>query len=174
LLIDEGYEPLRVAVNLSARQFKQHDLVEIVKKILEETHLEAKYLELEITETVAMQNENVTIDVLNEFQQLGIEIAIDDFGTGYSSLSYLKKFPINKLKVDQFFVRNMVNNINDASIVNAVINLAHSLDLVVTAEGVETQEHMDILLKNNCETFQGYLISRPVPFEQFKDLLDNE
>ncbi len=173
-LIDEGYEPLKVAVNLSARQFKQHNLVEVVQKILNETHLEPKYLELEITETVAMQDENVTIDVLNEFQKLGIEIAIDDFGTGYSSLSYLKKFPINKMKVDQFFVRNMINNINDASIVNAVINLAHSLDLVVTAEGVETQEHMDFLLKHDCETFQGYLISRPVPIEQFKELLDNE
>lgn len=167
---DAGHN-LIVAVNLSGRQFKEKNLIETVESIINKTGLDPKYLELEITETIAMQNETFTIDVLNKLKETGIKIAVDDFGTGYSSLSYLKKFPIDCLKIDQSFVRNMNDDIKDAAIVNTIIGLAHNLKLKVTAEGVETQEHMDFLVDNGCEKLQGYLFSRPVPAEKFVKLL---
>src|SRR5436190_17354271 len=135
-------DELTVAVNLSARQFQQPNLTEEIAEVLEETGLDAEYLELEITESNAMQNADNTIYVLRELKALGVRIAMDDFGTGYSSLNYLKRFPIDILKLDRSFVRDVTTDSSDAAIVSAVIAMAHSLKLHVVAEGVETEEQL--------------------------------
>lgn len=168
---EAGLPPLRVAVNLSARQFQQVQLSEIIEQTLNQTRLDSRYLELEITESIAMQNADFTIRTLREFRDMGVHVAIDDFGTGYSSLSYLRKFPIDSLKIDRSFIRDIIMHPNDAAIITAVIMLAHSLKVKVTAEGVETQEQLDFLKKQNCDKMQGYLFSRPVPAKEFEELI---
>jgi EAL domain-containing protein (putative c-di-GMP-specific phosphodiesterase class I) len=168
---DEGLPALRVAVNLSARQFQQSDLSEMIAKTCEETRLDPSYLELEITESIAMQSGTMTIDVLGRLRDLGIRIGIDDFGTGYSSLSNLKNFPIDTLKIDQSFVRDLTTDANDAAIATTVIAMAHSLNLKVIAEGVETDEQLAFLRERGCHEIQGYLISKPVPAAALKKLL---
>ncbi|MFA5976054.1 MAG: EAL domain-containing protein [Elusimicrobiota bacterium] len=167
----DGLPPLTVAVNLSARQFQHHDLVETVARILKETELDPRWLEVEITESVAMQNVDYTMVILKELKEMGILIAVDDFGTGHSSLSYLKKFPINTLKIDQSFIRDLNQGDNDAAIANAVIVLAHSMKLRVIAEGVETPEQETFLREHHCDQFQGYLFAHPVPAAVFESLL---
>ncbi|HUP64551.1 MAG TPA: EAL domain-containing protein [Thermoanaerobaculia bacterium] len=157
---------LVVSVNLSARQFHQSDLTEQVRQALEESRLPARLLELEITETNAMQDVNKTIAILRELKELGVRIAIDDFGTGYSSLSYLKQFPVDTLKLDQSFVRDLIAP-QDAKIVSGVIAMAHSMSLQVMAEGVETLSQLDFLRANECDKLQGFLFSRPLPPEHF-------
>jgi len=166
-----GQLPVCVAVNLSARQFQQHDLVETVARILKETELDPQWLELEITESIAMQNADYTIVILRDLKEMGIRIAMDDFGTGYSSLSYLKKFPIDTLKIDQSFVRDLTSDSNDAAIANAIIVLAHSLKLQVVAEGVESSEQALYLRERQCDKFQGYLFSNPLAAEPFEAYL---
>jgi diguanylate cyclase (GGDEF)-like protein/PAS domain S-box-containing protein len=162
---DAGLFPLRIAVNLSARQFKQPCLVETVSTILAETGLDPCYLELEVTETTAMQNVDFTSAMLKDFQAMGVHISLDDFGTGYSSLGYLKKFPLNTIKIDQSFIQELTTDANDAAIVSAVIALGRGLNLSVVAEGVETQEQMESLRSLNCSEMQGYLFSKPLPVE---------
>ena len=162
---------LTVAVNLSARQFQQPNLTEEIAEVLEETGLEAKHLELEITESNAMQNAENTIYTLRELKALGVRIAMDDFGTGYSSLSYLKRFPIDTLKLDQSFVREITTDASDAAIATAVIAMAHSLDLRVIGEGVETEEQFAFLKKQKCDYIQGYLFSPPQPAEALEAYL---
>jgi diguanylate cyclase (GGDEF)-like protein len=162
---------LTVAVNLSARQFQQPNLTEEIAEVLEETGLGAKYLELEITESNAMQNAENTIYTLRELKALGVRIAMDDFGTGYSSLSYLKQFPIDTLKLDQSFVRGITTAASDAAIATAVIAMAHSLDLKVIGEGVETEEQFAFLLKQRCDYIQGYLFSPPQAAETLEAYL---
>jgi len=162
---------LTVAVNLSARQFQQPNLAEEVAEVLEETGLEAEYLELEITESNAMQNAENSIYMLRELKALGVRIAMDDFGTGYSSLNYLKKFPIDTLKLDQSFVRDITTDPSDAAIATAVIAMAHSLDLKVIGEGVETEEQFSFLQKQKCDYIQGYLFSPPLPAEGLEQYL---
>lgn len=159
---DAGLPPVCVAVNLSAIQFQQPGLVQTVTKVLQETGLSAEYLELEITENIAVNNEEAVIAVLYELRDIGIQIAIDDFGTGYSSLSYLKHFPIDKLKIDQSFVRDCKDGTRDGGIVRAIIGMGHSLDLKVIAEGVETQEQADFLQVNGCDEVQGYFYGKPM------------
>ncbi len=159
---EAGLPPLRLAVNLSARQFQQPDLVETIDRVLKETHLDPHCLELEITEGAAMQNVHLTTKVLHDLQGMGVRIAIDDFGTGYSSLSYLKEFPIDTLKIDQSFVRDVIADRSDAAIVSAIIAMAHSLDLKVIAEGVETRHQLAFLRQRGCDEFQGYLLARPM------------
>ncbi len=166
-----GYPPIRVAVNLSARQFQQRDLVETVAQILEETGLEAKYLELEITEGTTMNDAEAAISTICKLKDLGIHIAIDDFGTGYSSLSYLKKFPIDTLKIDQSFVRDISIDLDDAAIVSYIISLGHSLQLNVIAEGVETEEQRQFLSAGKCNEMQGFLYSPPLPPNEFEKML---
>jgi len=158
--------PLRVAVNVSGAQFYQSDLVGMVRGVLDETGLEAKFLELEVTESMFMQDITHTIDTLKSLNSLGVEVAIDDFGTGYSSLSYLRQFPIDRLKIDQSFIRNALNNPDDASIARTIVRLGHSLNLRVIAEGVETREHEALLRAEGCDEVQGYRYSRPVPPEK--------
>lgn len=166
-----GHERLKIAVNLSARQFTQHDLVELIAFALAETKLDPQYLEIELTESMVMADVEHAIEILRKLNELGVQISIDDFGTGYSSLSYLKRFPIDVLKVDQSFVRDITINPDDAAIVASIISLAHSLRLQVIAEGVETAEQLDYLQGNDCDVIQGYHFSRPLPAEQLEQML---
>ncbi|MBF0195922.1 MAG: EAL domain-containing protein [Magnetococcales bacterium] len=159
--------PLKVAVNLSPRQFQQVDIHKMVETVLKETGLPAKYLELEVTESMMMDDSEKATSILNQFRDLDLSISMDDFGTGYSSLSYLKKFPINTLKIDQSFVRDLTIDSDDAAIVSAIVSMAKSLKLRVVAEGVETVEQLEFLKNIGCQELQGYLISRPVPAEEF-------
>jgi diguanylate cyclase (GGDEF)-like protein/PAS domain S-box-containing protein len=168
---EAGFPPLRVAVNLSARQFQQRNLIETVARVLKETGLDAHWLQLEITEGVAMQDADLTIAVLRDLRAMGVQISIDDFGTGYSSLSYLKRFPIDVVKIDRSFVRDITVDESDAAIATAVIDIAHNLKLKVIAEGVETEEQLAFLKKRRCDEMQGYLFSRPVPAREFHKML---
>ena len=170
---DMGLQGLRVAVNLSPRQFQQPNLVALVAQILEQTRLEPEFLELEITETTVMQNVDFTKTILSKFQQMGIHLAMDDFGTGYSSLSYLKKFPLHTIKIDQSFIRELAVDPCDQAITNAVIALGQGLDLSVVAEGVETKEQLDCLQSLECKDMQGYFFSRPLLVENATELLQN-
>jgi predicted signal transduction protein with EAL and GGDEF domain len=162
---------VRVTVNLSARPFQQPDLVDKIETILAETGLPSPLLEIEITETLAMQNAEVSLGVLRALKDLGIRIAIDDFGTGYSSLSYLRTFPIDTLKIDGSFVRSL--NIGDvqAEIPAAMIALAHSLDIRVVGEGVEEEAQWLLLREQGCDEVQGFLFSRPLPAEDCRHLV---
>ena len=170
---DMGLPPVRMAVNLSGKQFDQQNLDEAIAAILMETGLEPKWLELEITESAVMKNADLSIGMLRKLKDMGITFAIDDFGTGYSSLSYLKHFPISRLKIDRSFVRDITTNPDDAAIAEIIIAMAQTLKLDVIAEGVETRAQMEFLSFNNCVEQQGYLFSRPVPDEEFALLLKN-
>jgi diguanylate cyclase (GGDEF)-like protein/PAS domain S-box-containing protein len=162
--------PFVISVNLSASQFRQQNLFSIVESALKDAELSPDLLELEITETMSMKNPEDTMTVLRKLKDLGIRIAIDDFGTGYSSLSYLKRFPIDTLKIDRSFIIDIPENSRDAEIVKAIITMAHSLNLSVIAEGVETEPQAQYLLENGCEKMQGYLFSPPVPLAEFDKL----
>ncbi len=168
---DAGLPAVIVSVNLSARQFRQKDLGKILSRILAETGLDAQYLELELTESLVMHNAEEFIDAMIGLKALGMHISIDDFGTGYSSLSYLKRFPIDRLKLDRSFVRDILSDPNDAVISQTVIVLAHSLNLKVTAEGVETAEQAAFLRAHHCDEVQGFYFGRPVPADEFMRLL---
>ncbi len=157
-----------VAVNLSARQFQQPDLVDMIRSAVHETGIEPSSLEVEITESNAMQNAENTMYILRELKTLGVRISMDDFGTGYSSLNYLKRFPIDTLKLDKSFINDITTDASDAAIVSAVIQMAHSLSLHVTAEGVERQDQLEFLRRQNCDTIQGYLFSKPLPADQLE------
>ena len=154
---------LRLSVNLSAYQFRNHNLVDTVTQVLKETSFDPSALELEITETTAMENIDFTIKTLNKLNEMGISISMDDFGTGYSSLSYLRYFPIHILKIDRSFIQDMTNDPNTKVIVKSIIDVAHSLKLKVTAEGVETVEQLSMLKQMSCDEIQGFLISKPLP-----------
>jgi EAL domain-containing protein (putative c-di-GMP-specific phosphodiesterase class I) len=158
-------------MNLSARQFQQRDVAVLVKSVLAETGLEPKYLELELTESAIMRNAEEAVTMLSELAALGIGIAIDDFGTGYSSLSYLKRFPVDRLKIDRSFVADIGGSIEDETITSAIIALAHSLGLQVIAEGVETAAQLEFLVARECDEMQGFLFSRPVPADEIPALL---
>jgi diguanylate cyclase (GGDEF)-like protein len=168
----ERYDPdLMVAVNLSARQFQQANLVDQIREVIEESGIAPSSLELEITESNAMQNPENTMYTLRELKAIGVRIAMDDFGTGYSSLNYLKKFPIDTLKLDQSFVRDVTTDSTDAAIVGAVITMAHSLNLEVVAEGIETEAQLEFLTRQGCDRLQGYLFSRPQPVDKLEPFL---
>ena len=171
---ETGCEKVPIGVNLSARQFQQRNLVASIAQILQDTGLDAKWLGLEITESIAMKNADFTISALNELKKMKIKLSLDDFGTGYSSLSYLKRFPLETLKIDRSFVRDITTDPNDAAIVNAVVALAHSLKLNVVAEGVETETQLEFLRNNNCDFVQGYIYSHPLSEENFLKELKNK
>ncbi len=168
---DQGFDGLTLAVNLSVTQLQQSDLVNTVRTVLEETKYPPALLELEITESGAMLSPETSIRVLYDLKKLGIGISLDDFGTGHSSLSYLKRFPVDTLKIDQSFVRDTPTDPDAAAIVKAIIAMAHSLRLKVIAEGVENTGQADFLRSHDCDQFQGYLITRPVPADEFIALL---
>ncbi len=168
---DAGLPSISVAVNISSVQFRGGQLEENVRSVLAETGMPAECLELELTEGILMGGASETVDTLKRMSDMGVKLAIDDFGTGYSSLSYLKRFPIDKLKIDQSFVRDIVVDPDDLAIANAVISMGHSLRLSVIAEGVERSEQLEILTKEGCDEVQGYYFSAPLPAADFAELL---
>ncbi len=168
---EEGFVAPRIAINVSARQFYMEHLPDQIAQILAETGLNADQIEIELTESVLIKNVDVAINNLHRIKKMGIQISIDDFGTGYSSLAYLKRLPIDILKIDQSFVRDLTNNPADAAIINSIITLAHSLKLRVIAEGVETEAQLKFLKSHGCDEAQGYYFSRPLPVDQIPALL---
>ncbi|NJL86653.1 MAG: GGDEF domain-containing protein [Leptolyngbyaceae cyanobacterium SM1_1_3] len=167
----KNFQPITIAVNLSAQQFKQPDLTDKICHFLKKNDLSPFFLDVELTESLLIRDTELTLKTLHQFKELGINIAVDDFGTGYSSLSYLQRFPFDTLKIDQCFVRNINNNSGNMAIVKAIIQMAHSLNLSTIAEGVETAEELSFLQKNNCEAIQGYLFSPPLTASSFEKML---
>lgn len=171
---DQGLGSLMVTVNVSGQQFKRTDMVRLVLDTLDETGLDPHLLQLELTESVLMKNISNTFVKLSDLKKRGVSIAVDDFGTGYSSLAYLKRFRLDTLKIDQSFVRDIDNDSDDAAIVSAIINMAHSLGMDVVAEGVETWHQLEFLRQHNCDHIQGYYFSQPLPPEEFASLLNRD
>ena len=169
--LDAGLPPIRVAVNVSVRQFLQQDLFRLAMDTIHETGLQPSCLELELTESLIARDVEKVTSVIGQLRIAGIKLSIDDFGTGYSSLNYLKRFPIDTLKIDQSFVRDMLTDTEDAAIVMAVIAMAHNLGFNVLAEGVETEEHCRMLDQNGCDEIQGYYFSKPLPAEDFEAMM---
>ena len=168
---EAGYEPIVVSVNISNRQFNQKNMIEVVTQALRDANLHPEYLELEITESMIMQDPEEAIAILQEFKNMGMQISMDDFGTGYSSLNYLRFVPLNALKIDRSFVMNLATSHSNAAIIEAIIALAHSLNLKVIAEGVETEQQLAFLKSRGCDEVQGYLLSRPLPVEEISRFL---
>ncbi len=171
-LTEKGHD-IRMAVNVSGAQFHQANFYDFVKNLINELNVPTQKLELEVTESIFMEDIQNTVTVLQKLHGLGLELAIDDFGTGYSSLSYLRQFPIDRLKIDQSFIRNALNDADDASITRTIISLGHSLNLKIIAEGVETREHEDFLIREGCDEVQGFRYSKPVPYEDFVAFVEN-
>lgn len=169
-----GLPPICIAVNLSARQFRQGNLAQIVGNILRHTQLDPALLELELTESMIMDDPAATGQILLELKDLGVYLSLDDFGTGYSSLNYLRRFPVDSLKIDQSFIRDVVVDPSGASVVTSIIDIAHNLRLTAIAEGVETQEQLDFLITSGCDQMQGFLFSKPVAADEFAKLLDRQ
>ena len=168
---DAGLTPLTLSVNFSARQFQQSTFITDVERILKDTNLDPRWLELELTESSIMKDPEEAIEKLHELKLMGIKVAIDDFGTGYSSLNYLKRFPIDTLKIDKTFVSDVCKDPHDTAIVRAIINLGHALDLTVIAEGVETKEQLQYLSALECDVVQGFLFSKALSATAFEELL---
>ena len=168
---DAGLTPLTLSVNFSARQFQQPTFIADVARILKDTNLDPRWLELELTESSIMKDPEEAIEKLHELKLMGIKVAIDDFGTGYSSLNYLKRFPIDTLKIDKTFVSDVCKDPHDTAIVRAIINLGHALDLTVIAEGVETKEQLQYLTALECDVVQGFLFSKSLSVTAFEELL---
>ncbi len=160
---EEGYNDISIAVNLSARQFKDADIVAMVNEAIEETKIDPGKLDLEITESIAIENIEYTIEIIQKLKEIGVKFSLDDFGTGYSSMNYLKHLPVNNLKIDKSFLDRVIEDTSDQQIVSTIITLAQTLDLVVIAEGVESSEQAVFLKKANCNQAQGYLYSKPIP-----------
>ena len=173
-LHEKGFKHLKVAVNLSARQFKNSQLVDTIKLILEETKLSPWWLELEITEGILLEDVDENVRIFHSIKELGVSLAIDDFGIGYSSLSYLKRLPLDILKIDRSFVKDIPMDKSDMDISAALIAMSHKLRLQVVAEGVETAAQVKFLTDNHCDIGQGYFFSRPVPFEKLVEKLLHE
>ncbi|MBE2886396.1 putative bifunctional diguanylate cyclase/phosphodiesterase [Geobacter anodireducens] len=171
---EAGLPPLRMAVNLSARQFRQENLIQMVADVLAETGLDPRWLELELTESLLMERAEQSVSILRSLADMGIDIAVDDFGTGYSSLGYLKRFPITNLKIDQSFIRDIASDPDDAILVRTIITMAHGLGMKTVGEGVESLEQVDFLCRHGCEEVQGYYFSRPLTAEGCEELLREE
>jgi EAL domain-containing protein (putative c-di-GMP-specific phosphodiesterase class I) len=168
----QGYDVLRVSINLSAKQFGHHNLVATIKDALNKSGLAAQFLELEITESILAQDMDHAILVLNELRDMGVYLAIDDFGTGYSSLSYLMHFPVHYLKIDQTFIRDVRTNPDHANLTRAIIAIADSLGLETVAEGVETSEQLSFVTESQCDEIQGFYFSKALPADQFIPVIE--
>lgn len=166
-----GFDDISIAVNLSARQFKDADIVAMVYEAIEETQIDPSKLDLEITESIAIENIDYTIEIIQKLKEIGVKFSLDDFGTGYSSMNYLKHLPVNNLKIDKSFLDRVIDNTSDQQIVSTIITLAQTLDLVVIAEGVENSEQAVFLKQINCNQAQGYLYSKPIPEVEAGNLL---
>jgi EAL domain-containing protein (putative c-di-GMP-specific phosphodiesterase class I) len=169
-----GLQGMRISVNVSGSQFNDPELLHKVSRIMQQENMPPNVLELEVTENIVMQDPAAAADTLKKLRALGVRIAIDDFGTGYSSLSYLKRFPLDALKIDQSFVRDLTRDPNDAAIVEASITLGKKLGLEVVAEGVETKEQFEFLRAHGCDLAQGYYVSRPLHKTELVELLREE
>ena len=169
---EQGFAPVTVSVNISAVQFRSPQLIDSVARVLDETQLESRYLELELTESMFISNTEAAINTMYRLKDLGVSLSIDDFGSGYSSLSYLKRFPVDYLKIDRSFIKDIENSNKDAAITNAITVLAHSLNMKIVAEGVESQGQLDYLKSQGCQELQGFLFSRPVPAQEISELLE--
>src|ERR1700728_3428074 len=167
----QGLPSLRMAVNISALQFRRLDLVDTVRRALADANVDPKYLEIELTEAAVMSDPEESLDILERLSRMGVVVSVDDFGTGYSSMSYLRRFPIDKLKIDRSFIANVMTSADDASIVRAIISLAHGLRLKVVAEGVENAEQVAFLQDLGCDQYQGFYFSRPVDSAVFENML---
>jgi EAL domain-containing protein (putative c-di-GMP-specific phosphodiesterase class I) len=167
----EDIAPVPVAINVSAKQFARGDLLSVIKGCAGRADVCMRNIELELTESILMNDTQLAVDTLNALNDTGIRVSLDDFGTGYSSLSYLKRFPLSALKIDRSFVRDMETDTDDAAIVKAIIGLANSLGLQVIAEGVENELQVEFLKSHGCRVAQGFLFSRPVPAQEFAGLL---
>jgi diguanylate cyclase (GGDEF)-like protein len=167
---EQGYPHLRMSVNISARQFRELKFVELVEGILKETGLDAQWLEIEITESIAMENSNASVEMLSRLKNLGVQISIDDFGTRFSLLNYLRRMPIDTLKIDQSFIQDISSGENGEEVVTAIIQLAKSLRLKVIAEGVETDTQWSFLKEKRCDEMQGFLFSKAVPPQEVEKL----
>ncbi len=168
---EEGFHPLRMSVNLSAHQFRTAEIAELVKRVVRETPVSPRCLDVEITESAMMQNTAVSVEALQTLKGFGITVSLDDFGTGYSSLSYLKGFPVDTVKIDRSFIRDITSDPDDAAITAAIISMAKALNLKVVAEGVETEEQLAFLRSHGCDEMQGYLFRRPLQPEEATALL---
>jgi EAL domain-containing protein (putative c-di-GMP-specific phosphodiesterase class I)/ActR/RegA family two-component response regulator len=166
-----GHRDLTMAVNLSARQFRQQDMAALVREVLAETGLAARYLELELTESVLMKDPELVAQTLRQLKEIGVSLSLDDFGTGYSSLSYLKRFPIDVVKIDRAFVRDVTVSADDAALTRAIIAMARSLNMSTVAEGVETPGQLGFVIRNHCDAMQGYHFSRALPVNEMNALL---
>jgi diguanylate cyclase (GGDEF)-like protein len=169
---EAGLPPVRMAVNISGRQFQLQSLVEVVGQVLRETALDPRCLQLEITESVAVQDVDFTSKMLGELREMGIQVAIDDFGSGHSSLNYLKRLPIDHVKIDHYFVRDVAADPNDAAIVRSIVAMAHDLNLKVVAEGVETEQQLAFLREWRCDIAQGFLFSEPLPAGAVQQIIE--
>jgi len=168
--------PICVAINLSGHQFRQDNLIKVIEKVLGDSNLDPILLELEITESVIMSNADNTIALLHKLKDMGLKLSMDDFGTGYSSFNYLKRFPLDNIKIDRSFIKDITNSKRDAAIVKAIIAMAHTLELNVVAEGVETEEQLELLQEFGCNELQGFILSRALPTEhvyEFLEIWDN-
>jgi len=168
---EAGLPPIHVGVNLSARQFQQRNLLELVRQVLSDTSLDPHCLQLEITESAAMHDVDFTRKTLGNLKEMGVQVAIDDFGSGHSSLNYLKQLPIDDVKIDQSFVRDLATDSNDAAIVGSIVAMTHELNLKVVAEGVETEEQLTFLRDRQCDVVQGFLFSEPVPADVVEQII---
>lgn len=170
---DQGYKPVRMSVNISTVQLRMKDFVRTVKRVIEEVRIDPSYLELEITESSLMDSVEENILVLNHLRELGVGIALDDFGTGYSSLSYLHRLPVENLKIDKSFIDGLSKDHNKTHIVKFIIDLAHNMNMKVTAEGVELKEQLELLVNYGCDNIQGFFFSKPRPPEYIEVLFAN-
>jgi EAL domain-containing protein (putative c-di-GMP-specific phosphodiesterase class I) len=170
---DSKKNKLKLSVNVSAKQFHQENFLQQVEGIIKHHRINPSLLSLELTESMLLGDTEATINSMNQLRMLGVNFELDDFGTGYSSLQYLKKLPLHQLKIDQSFVRDITEDVNDRALVATIITLSHSLGLKVIAEGVETAEQLQFLKDNDCDNFQGYYLSKPLPIEEFEALLKN-
>lgn len=171
---DKKTSKLVIAVNISAQQFIQPDFVETIANLLKKHKIEPSRLKLELTESVLIEDVKSVVSKMNALRDtLGVSLSLDDFGTGYSSLSYLKQLPLDQVKIDQSFVRDMTTDASDAMMVKNIIDMAHNFGLNVIAEGVETEDQLNLLKKHGCKSYQGYLFSKPIPIEQLEEVLQN-
>jgi len=169
--LNDGFQPIDIAVNFSAKQFEEADIEEFIRKLLSKTNNDASFLEIEITESAVMKNVKTIIRLMENLRKMGISITIDDFGTGFSSLSSLRNFPVNKLKIDRSFIHNLPENKENVAISKAIISMAHTLGFKVVGEGIETQAQFDMLEKLGCDEIQGYLFSKPIPEQELRKKL---
>jgi len=169
---NQGYRAVRLAVNLSPLQLRRPGLAQVVERTLAATEMSADQLELELTESAIMQDDVVTETTIGELNEMGVGLTLDDFGTGYSSLSYLRRFPLQRVKIDRSFVQRITTHPGDAALTAGIIGLAHTLCLKVVAEGVESQAQAEFLRGQCCDELQGFLFSRPIPGDEFSRFLD--